>query len=204
VGEREGEASGGTKLVVGLGNPGIEYQFTPHNFGFLVVDRLAEQAGVAVANRRCRALTAGATIAGAKVVLAKPDTYMNLSGLSVRELVREFGADPAQDVIIVHDELDLPLGRLQIRQRGGSAGHNGIESVMGALGTNEFIRVRIGIAPEHEVKDGARYVLQQFKKAQLEQVSEMIDRAADAVGSILKDGIAAAMNKFNRREEKDS
>lgn len=189
------------KLVVGLGNPGIEYQFTPHNFGFLVVDALAQDAGVAVANRRCRALTATAKIEGKKVVLAKPDTFMNLSGLSVRELVSEFGCDPSRDVIVVYDELDLPFGRLQVRERGGSAGHNGMESVIGALGTPEFLRVRIGIAPEFKVQDGARYLLQQFKKSQLEQVGEAIERAVDAVRTILKDGPAAAMNRFNRREE---
>ena len=115
------------KLVVGLGNPGIEYQFTPHNLGFLAVDRIAEQYGTEVSNRRCRALTGKARIGNEDVVLAKPETYMNLSGLAVRELVGELEIDPARDLLVIYDELDLPWGTIRIRQRGGTAGHNGLE-----------------------------------------------------------------------------
>ena len=122
------------KLIVGLGNPGIEYQFTPHNMGFLAVDRIAEQCGVRVNNRHCRAQTARTRIAGHEVVLAKPETYMNLSGQSVGELVREYQAQPAEDVVLLYDELDLPFGSLRVRPRGRSAGHNGVESVIAALG----------------------------------------------------------------------
>ena len=134
------------KLIVGLGNPGFEYQFTPHNMGFLAVDRIAEQSGVRISNRQCRALTGKAVIADQAVLLAKPETYMNLSGMSVRELAREHEIDPAQDLIVIYDELDLPLGAIRIRQRGSSAGHNGMESIIGALGTQDFLRLRIGRA----------------------------------------------------------
>jgi PTH1 family peptidyl-tRNA hydrolase len=191
------------KLVVGLGNPGIEYQFTPHNLGFLTIDRLAERANVDVASRRCQAATAKTKIAGHEILLAKPETFMNLSGLSVRKLVDEFEIDPASGLIVVYDELDLPFGTLRIKQRGGTAGHNGVESLVGSLGTDEFIRVRLGIQPDHRVRDGAKFVLGQFKKSQLEAVSDLVDRGADAVEAILKDGVAAAMNRFNQRPKKE-
>ena len=189
------------KLIVGLGNPGIEYQFTPHNMGFLAVDRIAEQHGVRVSNRQCRALTGRAVIAEHEVLLAKPETYMNLSGMSVRELVREHQGDPARDLIVIYDELDLPLGAIRIRQRGSSAGHNGMESIIGALGSEEFVRMRLGIGPDYPVKDGARYVLGQFKKSQYAVVDEELDAAAEAVKVILGEGVAKAMSRFNRRPE---
>ncbi|HET8824566.1 MAG TPA: aminoacyl-tRNA hydrolase [Terriglobales bacterium] len=191
------------KLVVGLGNPGIEYQFTPHNLGFLTIDRLAERANVDVVSRRCQAVTGKTKIGGHEVMLAKPETFMNLSGLSVRKLVDEFEIEPANGLIVVYDELDLPFGTLRIKQRGGTAGHNGVESLVGSLGTDEFIRIRLGIQPDHPVRDGAKFVLGQFKKSQLEAVSDLIDRAADAVEAILKDGVAAAMNRFNQRPKKE-
>jgi len=189
------------KLIVGLGNPGIEYQFTPHNLGFLTVDRVAERSGAQINNRHCRALTARTTVGSEQVLLAKPETFMNLSGMAVRELVEKYELQPEQDLIVVYDELDLPFGALRIRERGSSAGHNGMVSVIGALGTQEFLRVRMGIAPEHEVKDGARYVLSQFRKAQLPVIDEMVDLAADAVNVILTEGPAAAMTRFNRKAE---
>ena len=191
------------KLVVGLGNPGIEYQFTPHNLGFLTIDRIAERCTVNVASRRCQAATGKARIAGNEVLLAKPETYMNLSGLSVRKLVEELEINPADGLIVVYDELDLPFGTLRLKQRGGTAGHNGVESLVGSLGTDEFVRVRLGIRPDYPVRDGAKYVLAQFKKSQLEAVNDLIERGADAVEAILKDGIGAAMNRFNQRPKKD-
>jgi peptidyl-tRNA hydrolase, PTH1 family len=190
------------KLIVGLGNPGIEYQFTPHNLGFLTIDRLANDIGVEVRNRNCRALTARAVIEEQQVLLAKPETYMNLSGMAVRELVGKYEADPGKDLIVVYDELDLPLGRIRIRQRGSSAGHNGMESIIGALGTQEFLRVRLGVGPEKKVSDGAKYLLSPFRKAQLKVLDEILDAASDAVRVILKEGPAAAMNRFNRDPEK--
>jgi PTH1 family peptidyl-tRNA hydrolase len=189
------------KLIVGLGNPGIEYQFTPHNMGFLAVDRIAEECGVRVNNRHCRAQTARTRIAGHEVVLAKPETFMNLSGASVSELVREYEAKAEEDLVLLYDELDLPFGTMRIRPRGRSAGHNGVQSVIGALGTQEFTRIRLGIGPDYPVGDGARYVLSQFKKAQLGTVSEVLEQASDAVRVILTDGLQAAMNRFNRKPE---
>jgi len=189
------------KLIVGLGNPGIEYQFTPHNLGFLTIDRIANGLGIEIRNRQCRALTARANIAGEAAVLAKPETYMNLSGLSVRELVEEHRVDVERDLIVVYDELDLPLGAIRIRQRGGSAGHNGMESILGALGTDEFLRIRLGIAPDRKVADSVKYVLTLFRKAQEKVVVEVLDAAAQAVEVILKEGPAAAMNRFNRKND---
>jgi PTH1 family peptidyl-tRNA hydrolase len=192
---------GGVKLIVGLGNPGIEYQFTPHNLGFLVVDRIASERGVEIRNRQCRALTARMPVGDEAVLLAKPETYMNLSGLAVRELVAEYEAHPESDLIVVQDELDFPLGTLRIHTRRSSAGHNGIESIIGALGTQDFLRIRIGVAPERKVEDGERYLLAPFRKADLAVVDEMLDTAAEAVKAILTEGPAAAMNRFNRKEE---
>jgi len=189
------------KLIVGLGNPGIEYQFTPHNLGFLTVDRLAERLKTTVDNRHCKAVTGRAKIGSEDVLLAKPETFMNLSGLSVRELMEKYEVAPANDLIVVYDELDLPFGTLKIRPRGGTAGHNGMESILGALGTDEFTRVRLGIAPDHPVRDGARYVLAQFKKSQYETVDQLLDTAADAVTTIVTDGAQAAMNRFNRKAQ---
>jgi peptidyl-tRNA hydrolase, PTH1 family len=199
-GERKGPA-----LVVGLGNPGIEFQFTPHNAGFLAIDRLAEQGGVTLANRRCRALTATTRIAGREVVLAKPETYMNLSGISVEALVREFDADATRDLIVIYDEVALSLGTLRIRERGSSGGHNGVKSISGALGSEEWLRIRIGVAPPgDDAAESARrgrkdYVLTPMRKAQLVILDEVLDRTARAVGMVLAQGAGPAMNEFNRR-----
>jgi peptidyl-tRNA hydrolase, PTH1 family len=190
----------GVKLIVGLGNPGIEYQLTPHNLGFLTIDRIAGNLGVEVRNRQCQALTARAAIADQLVLLAKPETYMNLSGVSVQELVKKYEVQPESDLIVIQDELDFPLGTLRIHTRRSSAGHNGIESIIGALKTNDFLRIRIGVAPERKISDGQSYLLSPMKKKELEVVDTMLDTAAEAVNVILKDGPAAAMNRFNRKE----
>ena len=192
------------KLIVGLGNPGIKYQFTPHNLGFLTIDRLADQCKVEVRNRHCRALTARAVIGQEPVLLAKPETYMNLSGLSVRELVQEHQVNVASDLIVIYDELDLPFGTIRIRERGSSAGHNGMESLIGALGTQEFLRVRLGAAPERKISDGAKYVLTPFRKGQLKTVDAVLDTAAEAVNVIVKQGVAKAMNRFNRKPDAEA
>ena len=169
--------------------------------GFLAVDRIAEQYGVRVNNRQCRALTGRAVIAEQEVLLAKPETYMNLSGMSVRELVRKHEVNPAQDLIVIYDELDLPLGTIRIRRHGSSAGHNGMESIIGALESDEFVRVRLGIAPDHPVQDGARYVLGQFKSSQYAAVDQQLDTAEEAVEMILSEGVAKAMSLYNRRPQ---
>jgi PTH1 family peptidyl-tRNA hydrolase len=191
------------KLIVGLGNPGVEYQFTPHNVGFLAVDRIASERGVEIRNRQCRALTARIKVGDEPVLLAKPETYMNLSGVSVRELVAEYDARPETDLIVIQDELDFPLGTLRIHTRRSSAGHNGIESIIGALGTQDFLRIRIGVAPERKVEDGQSYLLSPFRKAELVVVDGMLDTAAEAAMAILTEGAAAAMNRFNRKEDRD-
>ena len=197
------------KLIIGLGNPGIEYQFTPHNAGFLALDRIAEHCDVTLANRRGRALTAKARLAGQEVLLAKPETFMNLSGMAVAALVREFEVDPARDLLVIYDELDLTLGSLKIRERGSAAGHNGARSVIGALGSQEWMRLRIGVGqdlpPEAIVAGGGRrpgkdYLLSPLRKADLTVLDEVLDKVATATRRILELGPAAAMNEFNRRD----
>ena len=192
------------KLIVGLGNPGDEYELTPHNMGFLVADRIAGERGVEIRSRQCRALTARIQVGDEPVLLAKPETYMNLSGLSVRELVAEYEVKPETDLIVIQDELDFPLGTLRIHTRRSSAGHNGIESIIGALNTQDFLRIRIGVTPERKVEDGQRYLLAPFRKADLAAVDGMIDTAVEAVQVILTEGAAAAMNRFNRKEQDEN
>jgi PTH1 family peptidyl-tRNA hydrolase len=195
------------KLIIGLGNPGIEYQFTPHNAGFLAVDRIAEFCNVTLANRRGRALTAKAKLAGHEVLLAKPETYMNLSGLSVAALVRELEiAVPSQDVIVIYDELALPLGTIRIRERGSANGHNGAKSISSALGTDEWLRIRIGVGKPaledgREVKAGGTdFLLSPMRKQELQTLDEVLDRVRGAVEAILGKGPGPAMSEFNRSE----
>jgi len=196
------------KLIVGLGNPGIEYQFTPHNAGFLAVDRIADDCGVILSNRRGRALTAKARLAGHEVLLAKPETYMNLSGLSVAALVQELEISiPSEDLIVLYDELAFPLGRLRISANGRANGHNGVKSISGVLGTEEWLRIRIGVgkpalADGREIKAGGRdYLLSQFRKQELAVLDEVLDRVEDAVKTVLTEGVSTAMNRFNRRPD---
>ena len=197
-------AAEGVLLVVGLGNPGIEYQFTPHNAGFLAVDRIADDHGVAVANRRCRAVTAKVKIAGREVILAKPETFMNLSGLSVAALVEEFEVDPRRDLLVLYDELDLPLGAIRVRERGSPAGHNGARSISGALRSDDWARVRIGVGPDEDAgsafRRGKDYLLTPLRKGDLATLDEVLDRVAKAVEAVVARGLGAAMNEFNRRD----
>jgi PTH1 family peptidyl-tRNA hydrolase len=202
MGEAEGKR--GPFLVVGLGNPGMEYQWTPHNAGFLAIDRLAQRSGAVVSNRRCRALTASARIGGREVVLAKPETFMNLSGISVRALLEEVGAElgkgPIEDLVVLYDELALPLGTLRVRAGGSSGGHNGARSINGALGTEEWARIRIGVGPdglETASRRGKDYLLTPMRKKELAVLDEVLDRAADAVETVIVSGVGAAMNRFN-------
>jgi peptidyl-tRNA hydrolase, PTH1 family len=199
------------KLIIGLGNPGIEYQFTPHNAGFLAVDRIAEDCGVMITNRRGRALTAKAKLAGQDVLLAKPETFMNLSGLSVAALIQEFEISP-EDIIVLYDELALPLGTIRIRKRGSANGHNGVKSISGVLGTEEWLRIRIGVgrqrkdvaalADGREIKAGGKdYLLSPMRKQELAVLDEVLDRTRGAVETVLTKGVDAAMNEFNRRPD---
>jgi peptidyl-tRNA hydrolase, PTH1 family len=203
-----GDAGRGPFLIVGLGNPGLEYVWTPHNAGFMAIDRIALEEGVVVANRRCRATTATCRIAGREVVLAKPETYMNLSGIAMAALLREFEADPARDLLVIYDELDLVLGTFKIRERGSAAGHNGARSISSALGGDEWLRLRIGVGlnlpPEAIAAGGGRpgrdYLLSPMSKRDLTVLDEVLDKVAIAVRRILSDGPAAAMNEFNRKD----
>jgi peptidyl-tRNA hydrolase, PTH1 family len=194
------------KLIIGLGNPGIEYQFTPHNAGFLAVDRIAEDCGVMITNRRGRALTARAKLAGQDVLLGKPETFMNLSGLSVAALIQELEIS-AEDIIVLYDELALPLGTIRIRKRGSSNGHNGVKSISGVLGTEEWLRIRIGVgkpalADGREIKAGGKdYLLSPMRKHELAVLDEVLDRTRGAVETVLTKGVDAAMNEFNRRPD---
>lgn len=192
------------KLIVGLGNPGIEYQFTPHNAGFLAIDRIAEVCGVPVQNRRGKAQTAKVRLAGEDVLLAKPETFMNLSGLSVAALLHDLELTSA-DLIVLYDELAIPLGQLRIRERGSAGGHNGIKSILASLGTGEFLRIRIGVGKPptvsgREVKAGGTdYLLAPMRKMQLQELDSVLDQALRAVEMILTDGAGKTMNEFNRK-----
>jgi peptidyl-tRNA hydrolase, PTH1 family len=209
---QSGSVKSGPFVVVGLGNPGMQYAWTPHNAGFMAIDRIAQQQGVVLQNRRSKALTATTRFATGKgmreVILAKPETFMNLSGESVAALVREFDAGP-QDLVVLYDELDLPLGTVKIKERGSAAGHNGARSIIGALGTQEWLRIRIGVGPDLPAgavaagksrMGGKDYLLDPMRKADLTVMDEVLDRVATAVRRILEDGPAAAMNEFNRRD----
>ena len=189
------------KLIVGLGNPGIEYELTPHNLGFLAVDSIAGGLGVEVRSWQCKALTARTQIGQEPVVLAKPETFMNLSGSSVRELVEKLEIRPEADLIVIQDELDFPFGTLRVHRNRSSAGHNGIESIIDSLGTKDFVRIRIGVAPEHSVEDGKEYLLSPMSKRQLKALDPVLSDAAEAASMIVKEGPATAMQKFNRKPE---
>lgn len=186
------------KLIVGLGNPGEEYHLTPHNLGFMVIDHLAGQCGVKVRRPEAQALTATAELAGVKVVLAKPQTYMNLSGLAVARLLQNYDLGPA-DLLIVVDEIELPLGMMRVRPCGSAGGHNGLKSIIGALGTDDFARLRIGVGPGWPVEDYVSYLLAPFPSRELASVKEMVDQASKAVQVIFVDGLQEAMNRYNRK-----
>jgi PTH1 family peptidyl-tRNA hydrolase len=186
-------------LVVGLGNPGREYENTPHNLGFLVVDQLAlRNGGIRVTRPECQAFAGVGRIANREVVLAKPQTFMNLSGGSVKKLLEKYSL-PSERLILVYDEMDLPWTALRIKSDGSAAGHNGVKSVIGSLGTQQFTRVRIGIDPGDRTKRGASHVLGSFRPSQAKDVEELISYSAEAVESIIAEGAEKAMTRYNRR-----
>src|SRR4029077_881122 len=180
------------RLIVGLGNPDPEYQWTPHNLGFMAVDELANRNSIRVERPEGKALVGRGKIAGEDVVLAKPQTYMNLSGVSVRELLAKYELDPS-DLLVMWDEVQLPLGTIRIPPDGSAGSHNGAKSVIGSLGTQQFARLRLGCGPDHPLSSPKEHVLRPMKKSELVVVAEMIADAADAVEMILKKGIDAAM-----------
>jgi PTH1 family peptidyl-tRNA hydrolase len=186
------------KLVVGLGNPGEEYELTAHNLGFLVVDRLAARSGMKVGRKDSRALVGQGKVEGRRVMLAKPQTYMNVSGESVQGLLVKHEIAPG-DLILVYDELDLPWRSLRIRPEGSAAGHRGVDSIIRAIGTKAFPRVRLGIHGGRREKDGAHIVLAKLKRAHKEELDELLDYASEAVESIIAEGVEKSMAKYNRR-----
>jgi PTH1 family peptidyl-tRNA hydrolase len=187
------------RLIVGLGNPDPEYQWTPHNLGFMAVDELANRAAIRVERPEGKALVGRGKLAGEEILLAKPQTYMNLSGISVRELLAKYKLD-ITDLLVMWDEVQLPLGTIRIHPDGSAGSHNGAQSVINALGTQEFARLRLGCGPDHPLNSRREHVLRPMRKVELEAAAEMIDEAGNAVETILQEGIDAAMNKFNRRK----
>jgi PTH1 family peptidyl-tRNA hydrolase len=187
-----------SQLLVGLGNPGSRYETTPHNLGFLALDRLAEQEGIRFGWKEADARVGRGEVGGSSVLLAKPLLYMKRSGGPVKALLKKYELESRQ-LVVVYDELALPWGQLRIRERGSSAGHKGIQSILDALGTEEFLRVRMGIQPGHPVSDGAAFVLRPFRRGELDELDEFVGRAADAVRLILTEGAAQAMSVYNRR-----
>ncbi len=193
--EHDAASADGLWIIAGLGNPGIEYAFTPHNCGFLLVDELAQRAAVRVERRECQALTGRARLAGHSVLLAKPETFMNLSGIAVKSLLAKYDC-PLPRLLVVSDDFDLPLGALRLRPRGSAGTHNGLRSVVGLLGP-EFPRLRLGIHPGHPIRDAARFVTSPWRKADLPAVGRMLERAGDAVETLLRAGCARAMSLYN-------
>ena len=185
-------------LIVGLGNPGAEYEWTRHNLGFMLIDKLAAEAGATVKRKECRSLVGSATIENERVRLVKPQTFMNLSGEAVACLMaKEDIEDVSKSLIVISDDLALPFGTTRLRERGSAGGHNGLKSIIASIGTNEFMRLRIGIQPQHPVSDAKAFVLDEFPKAQREEVEKILDKAAEAVHSVVRDGIKKAMSVFN-------
>jgi PTH1 family peptidyl-tRNA hydrolase len=186
-------------LVAGLGNPGEQYSATPHNLGFLVVDRLAERWGIRITRPDSKALTGAGEASGKAVMLAKPQTFMNLSGTSIQPLMEKHQLHPKLDLILVYDELDLPWMSIKIKPSGSASGHNGVSSVIEKLGTKDFTRVRLGIHPGQPLRSGTDYLLAPFKRSQEKELDELIGLGADAVSSIIAEGVEKSMAKYNRR-----
>jgi len=187
------------RLIVGLGNPDPEYQWTPHNLGFMAVDELANRASIRVERPEGKALAGRGKLAGEDVLLTKPQTYMNLSGISVRELLEKYELGPG-DLLVLWDEVQLPFGTIRIDRKGSGGSHNGANSVISAVGTQEFSRIRLGCGPDHPLSSRKEYVLRPMRKAELEVAAEMVGKAGDAVEMILAKGIEPAMNIFNRKK----
>lgn len=187
-------------IIIGLGNPTAQYEGTRHNVGFDVIDRLAEKYNIAVDTKKHRAYTGKGMIDGQKVILAKPQTYMNLSGESVRELAEYYKVDPEQEILVIYDDISLDVGQLRIRKKGSAGGHNGIKNIIAHLGTQVFPRIKVGVGEKPKNYDLADYVLGHFSKAEREQMEAGYDRAAEAVRLILAGETDAAMNQYNKKQ----
>jgi peptidyl-tRNA hydrolase, PTH1 family len=190
------------RLIVGLGNPDPEYQWTPHNLGFMAIDELANRGAIRVERPEGKALVGRGKLAGEDVLLAKPQTYMNLSGISVRELLAKYELGPA-DLLVMWDEVLLPCGTIRIDRKGSGGSHNGANSVVNGVGSGDFARLRLGCGPDHPLSSRKEFVLRPMRKAELEVAAEMIGKAGDAVEMILEKGIEPAMNIFNRRKPQE-
>ena len=184
-------------LIVGLGNPGKEYEWSRHNLGFMLIDKLASDAGIVVGRRECSSLVGRGEIEGVKTKLAKPQTYMNLSGHAVSCLLAKIDDEPLNQLVVISDDLALPLGKIRIRERGTAGGHNGLKSIIAEVGSTEFVRLRIGIQPEHPISDPKRFVLDTFAKSERPLVIETIDQSAEAIRTIIREGALKAMAEFN-------
>ena len=185
-------------LIVGLGNPGSDYEATRHNLGFMLIDKLAEAERIVVKRRECQSLVGQGEIEGVVTKLAKPQTYMNLSGVAVSCLLRKIESDaPVNQLVVISDDLALPLGKIRIRERGSAGGHNGLKSIIAAVGTDEFIRLRIGIQPEHPISDSKRFVLDSFPKHEQPIVKETLEHSASALRVLISGGALKAMQQFN-------
>ncbi|MDE6939296.1 MAG: aminoacyl-tRNA hydrolase [Lachnospiraceae bacterium] len=186
-------------IIAGLGNPTLQYEGTRHNAGFDVIDALADKYNISVDYRKNRAFIGKGMIAGRKVILAKPQTYMNLSGESVRGLADYYKIDEETELLIIYDDVSLDVGQLRIRKKGSAGGHNGIKSIIAELGTDVFLRIKVGVGEKPKQYDLADYVLGHFSKAERELMEEGYERAVRAVEMILSDGIDPAMNEYNRK-----
>src|SRR6185295_5631929 len=187
------------KLIVGLGNPGREYEATRHNLGFMLIDRLSERAGYTRFRDESNAKVAEVTLARARVLLVKPQTYMNLSGNSVRPLLERYGEADAANLVVASDEAALPFGMIRVRARGSAGGQKGLKSIIERLGSGEFARVRMGVKPDHPVSDLASFVLAKIPRRDRQALEDVLDRAADAVEVVLGEGVERAMQRFNER-----
>jgi len=188
-------------LIIGLGNPGKDYEWSRHNLGFMLIDKVAGDAGIDVKRRECQSLVGRGEIEACAVKLVKPQTYMNLSGEAVACLLAKHKlAEPGENLIVISDDLALLFGKIRIRARGSAGGHNGLKSIIGVVGTNEFTRLRIGIQPEHPISDAKRFVLNSFSGAARPEVEKIVDRSAEALRAILRDGVLKAMTEYNSNE----
>jgi PTH1 family peptidyl-tRNA hydrolase len=185
-------------LIVGLGNPGDEYAQMRHNLGFMLIDKLAHDEGIVVGRRECSSLVGRGEIEGTRTKLAKPQTFMNLSGHAVSCLLAKLKSEsPIKQLVVISDDLALPLGTIRIRERGSAGGHNGLKSIIAAIGTNEFVRLRIGIQPDHPISDPKRFVLDAFSRTERSIVEETLALSTNAIRTIIRDGILKAMSDFN-------
>ena len=189
-------------IIVGLGNPGKEYDNTRHNIGFDVVDRLADRENIAVLEKKHKAVIGKGYVAGKKCILAKPQTFMNLSGESVRELVDYYKADPERELLVISDDVSLEPGQLRVRKKGSAGGHNGLKNIIARLGTENFIRIRIGVGEKPKGYDLADYVLGHFSKDERSTMDEAAERASEAIRMIIMQDAEAAMNAFNKKAAK--